>query len=306
MLNTLESLLPTFNHISVMYTHGRTLKICGRPVAVDGARGPHATVRTRDFCCRGNPDSVPKATCPSSPELSRLGSLGTIGEGKRLGKRATMRKLPLFSFLSSSGGCQSPRTGPLDREDHHRLIEIATGSVWCRSAHYTAGRQNIPAEPATHSNRGQNKAWQHNSRHGSSSTIASNPADTPQALWTRGRRLNRSEDLIDGQPVFHSLPHVVKRRQRKRSVSEQRSPEQWFPPSADSRIEIPIVAIEIDLPVVQIDQNSMATPTGVDEMIHQMQETMRAMQQDATRRDEFAKQQAEIMAQQAELITRLQ
>ncbi|KAF5934569.1 hypothetical protein HYC85_030740 [Camellia sinensis] len=141
---------------------------------------------------------------------------------------------------------------------------------------------------------------------GSSSTIASNPADTPQALWTRGRRLNRSEDLIDGQPVFHSLPPIVKRRQRKRSVSEQRSPEQWFPPSADSRIEIPIAAIEIDLPVVQIDQNSMATPTGVDEMIHQMQETMRAMQQDATRRDEFAKQQAEIMAQQAELITRLQ
>ncbi|KAF5933372.1 hypothetical protein HYC85_029543 [Camellia sinensis] len=95
---------------------------------------------------------------------------------------------------------------------------------------------------------------------GSSSTIASNPADTPQALWTR----------------------------------------------VDSRIEIPIVAIEIDLPVVQIDQNSIAAPTGVDEMIRQMQETMRAMQQDTIRRDEFAKQQAEIMAQQAELITRLQ
>ncbi|KAF5933219.1 hypothetical protein HYC85_029390 [Camellia sinensis] len=115
---------------------------------------------------------------------------------------------------------------------------------------------------------------------GSSSTIASNPADTPQALWTRGRRLNRSEDLIDGQPVFHSLPPVVSRRQRKRSVSEQRSPEQWLPPSVDSRTEIPIVAIEIDLPAVQIDQNSMATPTGVDEMIRQMQETMRAIQQD--------------------------
>ena len=90
-----------------------------------------------------------------------------------------MHGLPLFSFLSSSGGCQSLRTDPLDREDHHRLIEIATGSVvwpsaqnwicrqrkWCRSAHYTAGRQSIPAEPATHSNRGQGKAWQHNSKH---------------------------------------------------------------------------------------------------------------------------------------------
>ena len=90
-----------------------------------------------------------------------------------------MRKLPLFSFLSSSGGCQSLRTASLDRGDHHRLNETSTGSVvWpsaqnrvcrqrksCRSAHYTAGRQSIPAEPATHSNRGQNKAWQHNSRH---------------------------------------------------------------------------------------------------------------------------------------------
>ncbi|KAF5932600.1 hypothetical protein HYC85_028771 [Camellia sinensis] len=122
----------------------------------------------------GNPDSVPKATCPSSPELSRLGSLV-----KRLEKRAAMRKLPLFSSLSSSGGCQSLRTASLDRGDHHRLIEISTGSVvWpsaqnrvcrqrklCRSAHYTAGRQSIPAEPATHSNGGQNKAWQHNSKH---------------------------------------------------------------------------------------------------------------------------------------------
>ena len=41
----------------------------------------------------------------------------------------------------------------------------------------------------------------------------------------------------------------------------------------------------------------MATLTGVEEMMRQMQETMRAMQQDAIRWDEFAKQQAEIMAQ---------
>ncbi|KAF5933094.1 hypothetical protein HYC85_029265 [Camellia sinensis] len=112
----------------------------------------------------------------------------------------------------------------------------------------------------------------------SSSTIASNPAGIPQALWTRGRRLHRSEDLIDGQPVFHSLPPVTRRKQKKRSVSEQRSPEQWFPPSVDSRIEIPI---ETDLPVVQTNQNSMTAPTGVEEMMRQMQETMRAMQQDA-------------------------
>ncbi|KAF5949510.1 hypothetical protein HYC85_011503 [Camellia sinensis] len=30
----------------------------------------------------GNPDSVPKATCPSSPKLPRLRNLGMIGEGQ--------------------------------------------------------------------------------------------------------------------------------------------------------------------------------------------------------------------------------
>ena len=90
-----------------------------------------------------------------------------------------MHGLPLFSFLHSSGGCQNLRTTSLDRGYHHRLDEISTGSVvwpsaqsWscrqrkdCRPAPYTAGRQRKPAEPATHSNRGQNKAWQHISRH---------------------------------------------------------------------------------------------------------------------------------------------
>ncbi|KAF5931598.1 hypothetical protein HYC85_027769 [Camellia sinensis] len=33
------------------------------------------------FHASGNPDSLPKATCPSSPKLPRLGNLGTIREG---------------------------------------------------------------------------------------------------------------------------------------------------------------------------------------------------------------------------------
>ncbi|XP_028086716.1 stress response protein NST1-like [Camellia sinensis] len=96
---------------------------------------------------------------------------------------------------------------------------------------------------------------------------------------------------------------VKQRKQRKRSTSELRAPEQWFPPSVDSWTE---TLIETNLPVVQTYRSSMTTPTRVEEMIRQMQETMRAMQQDAVRRDELAKQQAEIMTQQAELITRLQ
>ena len=45
---------------------------------------------------------------------------------------------------------------------------------------------------------------------------------------------------------------------------------------------------------------------GMEEMMRQLQESMKLMQQDAARQMEFAKQQAAIMAQQAELITRLQ
>ena len=128
---------------------------------------------------------------------------------------------------------------------------------------------------------------------GSSSTIASNPVDIPQALWTRGRRLNRSEDLIDGQPVFHSLPPVVRRRPRKRSVSEQRLLEQWVTPSEDNRTEVSIVAIEIDIPVSRMDQQNTS---GMEALMRQMQESMRQMQEDAARQAEFSKQQAAIMA----------
>ena len=45
---------------------------------------------------------------------------------------------------------------------------------------------------------------------------------------------------------------------------------------------------------------------GMEEMMRQLQESKKLMQQDAARQTEFAKQQAATMAQQAELITRLQ
>ena len=70
--------------------------------------------------------------------------------------------------------------------------------------------------------------------------------------------------------MFHSLPPVIRQRPRKRSVSEQRLPEQWITQSVDSQIEILIVAIEIDLPIVQTNQGSMAVPTGVEEIMRQM------------------------------------
>ena len=68
----------------------------------------------------------------------------------RLEKRAAMRKLPLFSFLHSSGGCQNLRTAPLDREGHHRLNEIATGYVvWPPAQNEAVGSEKIAGRQLT-------------------------------------------------------------------------------------------------------------------------------------------------------------
>ena len=94
--------------------------------------------------------------------------------------------------------------------------------------------------------------------------------------------------------MFLSLPPVTRRRSRGRSVSVQRSPDQWFTPSVDSQAEVLVSTVGTDIPVLQIDQRDMAS---IEEMMHQLQESMRTMQQDAARQAEFAKQQAEVMAQ---------
>ena len=83
-----------------------------------------------------------------------------------------MPSLPLFSLLSSSEDCQSLRTAPLNHGDHHRLRGNTTGwSMWPPALNssigckLTAGRHWMPAEPATHSSRGEILAWQCNSKH---------------------------------------------------------------------------------------------------------------------------------------------
>ena len=49
----------------------------------------------------GNPDSVPKATWPSSPKLPRLGNLGTIGEGHFVSTPARpIKDRPLLTMIS--------------------------------------------------------------------------------------------------------------------------------------------------------------------------------------------------------------
>ena len=64
----------------------------------------------------------------------------------------------------------------------------------------------------------------------------------------------------------------------------------------NSQAEASVFITEIYISVSQPKQQNMA---GMEEMMRQLQESMRVMQQDAIRRDKFAKQQAE-------LITRLQ
>ncbi|KAL7249175.1 hypothetical protein ACSBR1_011352 [Camellia fascicularis] len=74
-------------------------------------------------------------------------------------------------------------------------------------------------------------------------------------------------------------------------------------PRVNSQAKVSVSTAGINIPVVQINQHSMA---GMEEMMRQLQESMKIMQQDALRQAEFAKQQAVVMAQQAELIARLQ
>ncbi|KAF5953639.1 hypothetical protein HYC85_006495 [Camellia sinensis] len=50
-----------------------------------------------------NPDSLPKAMCPSSPKLPRLGNLGTIGEGHFVSNPArSIKDRPLLIMISRS------------------------------------------------------------------------------------------------------------------------------------------------------------------------------------------------------------
>ena len=62
----------------------------------------------------GNPDSLPKATCPSSPKLPRLGNLGTIGEGHFVSPLARpVIDRPLLTIISNFENIVSSYSGLL-------------------------------------------------------------------------------------------------------------------------------------------------------------------------------------------------
>ncbi|KAL7185751.1 hypothetical protein ACSBR2_027671 [Camellia fascicularis] len=97
---------------------------------------------------------------------------------------------------------------------------------------------------------------------GSLGTIASEGSNIPRVHWIRVDRLCQVRDSVQGQSVF----------------------------LCRSWVEIP----QGVTPVIQLDQGSMA---GMEEMMRQLQESMKLMQEDAARQAEFSKQQATIMAQ---------
>ena len=73
----------------------------------------------------------------------------------------------------------------------------------------------------------------------------------------------------------------------KRSVRHrppvQQLPAQW---SLNSQVEISKPTADTGIPVAQLDQDNMS---GLEEMVRQLQESMKTIQQDAARQAEFAK-----------------
>ena len=67
--------------------------------------------------------------------------------------------------------------------------------------------------------------------------------------------------------MFLSLPPVTRRRSKRRSVSVQRSPDQWSTPPVNSQAEVSVSTAGTDMPVVQLDQHNMA---GMEEMTRQL------------------------------------
>ncbi|KAF5949310.1 hypothetical protein HYC85_011303 [Camellia sinensis] len=65
-------------------------------------------------------------------------------------KCIAMHRLPLFSFLHSSGGCQNLSTASLDAGRHHRLNGTITGSVmWPSAIGEAIGRERIAGRHLT-------------------------------------------------------------------------------------------------------------------------------------------------------------
>ena len=105
--------------------------------------------------------------------------------------------------------------------------------------------------------------------------------------------------------MYRSLPPVTRRRTAGQRISVQQSSDQQSLSISPvcSWVEISAFATETDIPVAQLDQNSISS---LEEMVRQLQDSMKAMQQDTVRQAEFAKQQAVAITQQAETIARLE
>ena len=97
---------------------------------------------------------------------------------------------------------------------------------------------------------------------------------------------------------------LVKRPVRHRSSVQQSSDQQSLSISpVCGWVEISEPTADTDIPIAQLDQDNMS---GLEEMVRQLQDSMKAMLQDAVQQAVFAKQQAVGIAQQSETIARLE
>ncbi|KAF5941334.1 hypothetical protein HYC85_022501 [Camellia sinensis] len=83
--------------------------------------------------------------------INRLGRRARCSACSGLARKCTaMHRLPLFSFLHSSGGCQNLRAASLDIGEHHRLNGIDTGSgMWPPAIGEAIGRERIAGRHLT-------------------------------------------------------------------------------------------------------------------------------------------------------------
>ena len=93
--------------------------------------------------------------------------------------------------------------------------------------------------------------------------------------------------------MYHSLPPVTRWRSARQKASVQQSVQRALstpPVYSRDQNSAPPTGRE-HTPIIQSEQNSMAS---LEEMVRQLQESMKMMQQDAVRQAEFAKQQATV------------
>ncbi|KAF5933057.1 hypothetical protein HYC85_029228 [Camellia sinensis] len=168
---------------------------------------------------------------------SCLGSGAWVRSGKenRLEKRAAMHRLPLFSFIHSSGGCQNLRTASLDTGECHRLSGITTGSgVWPSAQNEAVGRGIVAGQHLTlpvgrvFLQNLQMTATEGKAKHGS--TIQGIYAPTMSLIMIMTQR----GMCLDSRTTNHAFPCMMAQGTKKMAMDMACRPNQILPRKDDA------------------------------------------------------------------------